>query len=225
MSHLFFCSNASCSATVDIMNSICMNCWRAKTAFLVPAAACPDCGDTGTTSLGTNRCAECESDHEHPCNTAFVSDDEPHCTCNDSGRMCDFCSEEYKEPCRGCGEYSHLWVDDMYCRTCYVDRHGYEFPPKVVRVSDELKADLLANLPTEDDKWSFTPAHPRPLSPSPLIEAAGQTWHTLDDLRDIIAEIEERIANPDMLTKGQRDDWIWILQNRRADLAEAEKYY
>lgn len=54
------------------------------------------------------------------------------CTCDDSGRMCNFCAEEYKEPCRGCGVYSDLWADDTYCRKCYVVRYGYEFPPKTV---------------------------------------------------------------------------------------------
>jgi len=173
----------------------------------------------------------------HPCNTGFIDyecyregadaewdiwcgSDEPHCTCDGTGRMCDFCSEEYKEPCRGCGVPSHLWTDDTYCRACYVERYGTEFPKKV-RVSDEHKAELLANLPTEEDGWSFTPAFP-PLPPSPLIEEAlRQDWRTLDELRYIIAEIEVRIRGG--LTKGQRDDWIWILQNRRADLAEAEK--
>jgi hypothetical protein len=151
---------------------------------------------------------DCE-DHETECPGCDV--DTRRCTCDGSGRMCDFCSDEYKEPCRGCGEYSHLWVDDMYCRTCYVDRHGYEFPPNVVRVSDELKSDLLANLPTEGDKWSFTPAHPAP-----------EPRHTsLESMRAEIAEIEARLKTN--MTKGQKDDWIWLLQNRRSDLAAAEK--
>jgi hypothetical protein len=92
-----------------------------------------------------------------------------------------------------------------------VERYGDEFP-KAVRVSDELKAELLANLP---DKWSFTPAHPL-LPPSP------EPRHTsLQSMRDEIAEIEARLRTN--MTKGQKDDWIWLLQNRRADLAEAEK--
>jgi hypothetical protein len=137
---------------------------------------------------------------------------EPQCTCNrETGLMCDLCSEEYKEPCRGCGVNSHLWTDNTYCRACYVERYGYEFP-KTVRVSDEIKAGLLANLP---DTWSFTPAHP-PLPPSP------PPRHTsLQSMRDEIEEIEARLKTN--MTKGQKDDWIWLLQNRRADLAEAEK--
>jgi len=42
-----------------------------------------------------------------------------------------------------------------------------------------------------------------------------------DELRELIEEIEARLLTN--LTKGQRDDWVWILQNRRADLAAAEK--
>jgi len=138
-------------------------------------------------------------------------DEGPHCTCDGSGRMCDLCAEEYAEPCRGCGVPSQLWTDNTYCRACFVARHGDEFP-KTVRVSDEIKAGLLANLP---DKWSFTPAHP-PLPPSP------EPRHTsLESMRTEIAEIEVRLRGG--LTKGQRDDWVWLLQNRRADLAEAEK--
>jgi len=55
-------------------------------------------------------------------------DEAPQCTCDGSGRMCDLCAEEYMEPCRGCGVNSHLWTDDMYCRSCYVERYGDEFP-------------------------------------------------------------------------------------------------
>jgi len=135
--------------------------------------------------------------------------------------MCDYCAEEYAEPCRGCGVPSQLWTDNTYCRKCYVERYGDEFP-KTVRVSDELKTELLANLPTEGDKWSFTPMGRRnsvsslpPLPPSP-------PRHTsLESMREEIAEIEVRLR--DGLTKSQKDDWIWLLQNRRADLAAAEK--
>jgi len=137
--------------------------------------------------------------------------DEPQCECDGSGRMCDFCAEEYAEPCRGCGVSSHLWTDNTYCRKCYVERHGDEFP-KTVRVSDELKAELLANLPTEGDKWRFTPA-PSDAPPLPM--------KTLESMRMEILEIEARLKTN--MTKAQKDDWIWLLQNRRADLADAEK--
>ena len=43
------------------------------------------------------------------------------------------------------------------------------------------------------------------------------------DLEKTIHEIEERLRSPRAMTKDQRDDWIWILQNRRADLAEMQR--
>jgi len=233
-SHLYSCHQTDCSNMTTDLGSTCDACradWR----------RCPGCGDVGATVLGSNYCHECMSVRDHPCNKAFIeyphehtgrcgwSDDgtricddeaeydiwcgvpEPRCTCDGSGRMCDHCAEEYAEPCRGCGVPSQLWTDNTYCRACFVARHGDEFP-KTVRVSEELKAGLLANLP---DKWSFTPAH-QPLPPSP------EPRHmSLESMRAEIAEIEVRLRGG--LTKGQRDDWVWLLQNRRADLAEAEK--
>ena len=204
---------------------------------------CPDCGDFGATVLGSNYCHECDSRRNHPCNAPPAADgwcpecdlytvvlpnicdrcqqkrddvctcyggeqcahcaryladeaeydvwcgvDEPQCECNrETGRMCDPCADEYAEPCRGCGVSSQLWTDDTYCRACYVERYGDEFPK----------------------------AHP-PLPPSP------EPRHTsLQSMRDEIAEIEARLRTN--MTKGQKDDWVWLLLNRRADLAAAEK--
>jgi hypothetical protein len=90
--------------------------------------ACPDCGDKGATVLGSKYCHECYSNRNHPCNAPPAADG--WCTCDGSGRMCDFCAEEYEEPCRGCGVPSQLWTDDTYCRKCFVERYGDEFPPK-----------------------------------------------------------------------------------------------
>jgi len=44
---------------------------------------------------------------------------------------------------------------------------------------------------------------------------------TLESMRMEILEIEARLKTN--MTKAQKDDWIWLLQNRRADLADAEK--
>ena len=46
---------------------------------------------------------------------------------------------------------------------------------------------------------------------------------SLEKMRAEIAEIEFRIMGK--MTERQKDDWRWLLQNRRADLAEAEKRY
>jgi len=44
----------------------------------------------------------------------------------------------------------------------------------------------------------------------------------IQELKKIIEEIEARLRRGGM-TKGQKDDWIWILQNRRDDLAHERK--
>ena len=112
--------------------------------------------------------------------------------------------------CPDCGDMGAVSLSSVYCHGCQMrrshscERNLADEPPRVVRVSDELKAELLANLP---DKWSFTPAPPRHTS--------------LESMRTEIAEIEARLRTN--MTKAQKDDWIWLLQNRRADLAEAEK--
>jgi len=210
--HLFFCITSDCGNTA-VAGTMCAECMGSE--------ACPDCGDTGATVLGSNYCHECDSKRNHPCNTAFIEyehehtgrcgsricddvctcDDgetcdhcarywadkaeeeiwcgvpEPQCECDDSGRMCDFCAEEYAEPCRGCGVPCQLWVDETYCRDCHRERYG------VPETKPEHKS--------------------------------------LESMRAEIAEIEERLKTN--MTKGQKDDWIWLLQNRRADLAAAEK--
>ena len=58
-----------------------------------------------------------------------------------------------------------------------------------------------------------------PLPPSPPPPTPRHT--SLESMRAEIAEIEARLLTN--MTKRQKDDWVWILQNRRADLAEAEK--
>ena len=123
-------------------------------------------------------CDTCET--EQPANgpgvTTCAACTPRQCECDGSGRMCDLCSEEYHENCRGCGDYGELW-DETYCRDCHRERYGVP----------ETK-----------------PVH-----------------KSLESMRAEIAEIEFRLLGN--MTKGQKDDWRWILQNRRADLAEAEK--
>jgi len=141
------CFQAGCPNMTTDLGSTCDACrqdWR----------RCPDCGDMGATVLGSNYCHECYSRRNHPCNAPPAADGwcpecdmytvvlpnictkcqekrDNRCTCNrETGRMCDFCAEEYEEPCRGCGVPSQLWTDDTYCRKCFVERYGDEFPPK-----------------------------------------------------------------------------------------------
>jgi hypothetical protein len=258
-SHTFFCHQPACSNMTTELGSTCDACrqdWR----------RCPDCGDMGASVVGSNYCHECYSRRDHPCNTAFI--DYPH---EHTGR-CE-CNREDDDA---------EW--DIWC--------GVDELPQAVRVSDELKAELLANLPTEGDKWSFTPqcicdamaglecescpyarelkctcdgsgrmcqtcdeessdpcrgcgSHSLwsdryclkcyevryglrrgPINPvaaplPPLPPSPEPRDMSLESMRAEIAEIEVRLRGG--LTKGQRDDWLWLLLNRRADLAAAEK--
>ena len=251
--HIFFCTEPTCNRETSMANSKCAMC------------ACPGCGDMGATVVGSDYCHTCLSVRDHPCNTGFIDYEHEH-----TGR-CE-CDREDDD-----AEWD-IW--------CGVD----DELPQAVRVSDELKAELLANLPTEGDKWSFTPAprcicdamaglecescpYARELkctcdgsgrmcqtcdeessdpcrgcgshslwsdryclkcyevrygpinrvaAPLPPLPPSPEPRHmSLESMRAEIAEIEVRLRGG--LTKGQRDDWVWLLQNRRADLAAAEK--
>jgi hypothetical protein len=164
-----------------------------------PQCECQVCGeltapgDSETAGWICDECFEREFNHHRNCNETRdmcccyrvqcrvnelkPQGEAPKCECDGSGLMCDFCADEYAEPCRGCGVRCQLWVDERYCRDCHRERYG-----------------------VPEDK----PVH-----------------KSLESMRDEIAEIEARLRSN--MTKGQKDDWIWILQNRRADLAEAEK--
>lgn len=225
-------------------SNYCHECYsRRNHPCNAPPAAdgwCPEC-DMYTVVL-PNICADCQQkrderctcdDGDEPCNgcarriadaaeyDVWCGVDEPHCTCNGSGRLCDLCAEEYAEPCRGCGVTSQLWTDNTYCRKCYVERYGDEFPNEHAPAHAEEIADLhlaLGRAIAESDTRSQEHIQL-------LLEDHGYTVRvpppSLQSIRDQISEIEERLLTN--MTKGQRDDWIWLLQNRRADLAEAEK--
>lgn len=225
-------------------SNYCHECYsRRNHPCNAPPAAdgwCPEC-DMYTVVL-PNICKRCQQkrderctcdDGDEPCNgcarriadaaeyDVWCGVDEPQCTCNGSGRMCDLCAEEYAEPCRGCGVTSQLWTDNTYCRKCYVERYGDEFPNEHAAAHAEEIADLhlaLGRAIAESDTRSQEHIQL-------LLEDHGYTVRvpppSLQSIRDQISEIEERLLTN--MTKGQRDDWIWLLQNRRADLAEAEK--
>ena len=226
-------------------SNYCHECYsRRNHPCNAPPAAdgwCPEC-DMYTVVL-PNICAKCQEKRDNRCTCdedtertcapcdrriadaaeydAWCGVPEPQCECNGSGRMCDFCAEEYEEPCRGCGVSSQLWTDNTYCRTCYVERYGDEFPNEHAAAHAEEINDLhlaLGRAIAESDTRSQEHIQL-------LLEDHGYTVRvpppSLQSIRDQISEIEERLKTN--MTKGQRDDWIWILQNRRADLAEAEK--
>jgi len=225
-------------------SNYCHECYsRRNHPCNAPSAAdgwCPEC-DMYTVVL-PNICERCQQKRDErctcdggdePCNGCArrIADEaeyeiwcgvpEPHCTCNGSGRLCDLCADEYAEPCRGCGVTSQLWTDNTYCRKCYVERYGDEFPNEHAPAHAEEIADLhlaLGRAIAESDTRSQEHIQL-------LLEDHGYSVRvpppSLQSIRDQISEIEERLLTN--MTKGQRDDWIWLLQNRRADLAEAEK--
>jgi len=107
--HIFFCTNDECGNVAPEWGALCVDC--------EPTHVCSGEWDY---DLGYR---VCDNSDDEDC-----PQHEPQCTCDGSGRMCDLCAEEYMEPCRGCGVNSHLWTDEMYCRSCYVERYGDEFP-------------------------------------------------------------------------------------------------
>ena len=292
MSHLFFCITSDCGNTA-VAGTTCAECttW---------SKACPGCGDTGATVLGSDYCHTCMSARNHPCVTQpadgwcpecdmytvvlpnicsrcqqkrddvctcssggepcdhcarYLADEaeydvwcgvdelgepqcdggpscelcaEPRCEC-DGGPMCDLCAEEYKEPCRGCGMPSQLWTDDTYCRKCYVDRYGDEFPkpkPDVRTAREKIIADIveiearLKTKMTEDQKddWIWLLQNRR----GDLAAAEKEIWgRSLEAMRVDVRAIEWRLKTA--TTEDEKDEWIWLLQVRRGDLAAAEK--
>ena len=224
-SHTFFCTETTCNREVPIANSKC------------PMCACPGCGDVGATIVGSDYCHTCLSVRDHPCNRAFVDYDHDH-----TGRCWEFHDDDAEwdiwcgvdTPCRGCGIL--LANDEDVCDGCRIQ---YSFDEDASRCTcngsgrmcqtcDEESSDPCRGCGSHS-LWSdsyclkcyevrYGPINPvpPPLPPSP------EPRHTsLESMRAEIAEIEVRLRGG--LTKGQRDDWSWLLQNRRADLAEAEK--
>jgi hypothetical protein len=127
-------------------------------------------------------------------------------------------TREQPEGCPGCGVIgATMALNNGYCGSCWQQRFGCESPifqvedPVVVRLSDELKAELLANLPAEGDKWSFTAAPPLPPSPEPEHKSLG-------DYYDEIAKIKDKLLTK--MTPRQTADWQWLLERREAEVRE-----
>ena len=276
-SHVYFCHQTDCSNMTTEHGSTCGTCrqdWR----------CCPDCGDLGATVLGSNYCYACYSRRNHPCNAPPAADGwcpecdlytvvlpnicdrcqqkrDDVCTCDgnepcdhcgryladeaeydvwcgvdemgepqcDGGPSCELCADEYAEPCRGCGVPSQLWTDDTYCRKCYVDRYGDEFPKpkpdvraareKIIAEITEIEARLKTKM-TEDQKddWIWLLQNRR----GDLAAAEKEIWgRSLEAMRVDVRAIEWRLKTA--TTEDEKDEWIWLLQVRRGDLAAAEK--
>lgn len=232
--HIFFCTETDCNNIVEYSDWQCDECcppeaWHQTTE-------CPGCGiEQGVTLLGMNNyCGSCWQ-QRHGCSDIFsdmssvTNEDEweatltrePkgwYCTCNrETGLMCGFCSEDYKEPCWGC-EPTHVcsgeWDYELGYRVC--DNSDDEDCPQH---EPQCTCGVSSHLWTDEKhcRKCYVKLHGDefpPLPPSPPRK-------TLEEMRNEIAEIEFRLLGK--MTKNQKDDWRWLLQNRRADLAEAEK--
>ena len=204
--HIFFCSEMDCSNETLRPDVRCMDCWESTLTREQPDyEGCVGCGYYGP-ALGDNNgyCPACWQQrfgYESP--IAVADETKPHwCGHVD----CQPCQSEYHEQCGGCGKNCDLW-DHRYCKECYDVRYEN---PVVVRLSDELKAELLANLPTEG-KWSFTAAPPLPPSPEPEHKSLG-------DYYDEIAKIKDKLLTK--MTPRQKADWQWLLERREAEVKE-----
>jgi hypothetical protein len=94
--------------------------------------------------------------------------------------MCNFCAEEYAEPCRSCGVNSQLWTDEKHCHPCFVKLYGNKFPEStatsLAAMREEI-SDLQASLADKhSDYVSDLLAH----RIAELDEAIKEMWEGYD---------------------------------------------
>ena len=221
-------------------SNYCHECYsRRNHPCNAPPAAdgwCPEC-DLYTVVL-PNICDRCQQKRDDVC-TCSVGEPCAHCAryladeaeydvwCGVDEPQCDdvhICHEENARACPPCSRRIADIVREGICecnretgRMCDPCSEEYAEPCRGCGVPSQLWTDdtycracYVARYGDE-----FPKAHP-PLPPSP------EPRHTsLESMRTEIAEIEARLRTN--MTKGQKDDWVWLLLNRRADLAQAEK--
>jgi hypothetical protein len=209
--HLFFCINTNCENT-SASGQQCVDCaeWAeacaeqadCSIALPPPVTHCEDCG-AWSQVFPDNCCHTCHMQRVRsaPC-----------------------------EGCPGCGRemWGALLGTNGYCGPCWQQRYGVlscctcdgsglVCPSCNEEYHENCRGcGAFTNLGLGDycSSCYLPPLPPSPPPPTPR--------HTsLESMRAEIAEIEARLLTK--MTKGQKDDWVWILQNRRADLAEAEK--
>ena len=136
-----------------------------------------------------------------------------------SGDPCASCAEWDEACAEQAALYPHLPSEEGYC-TC--DGSGPMCPACNEDDREYCRGcGNYTNLVNQYCNTCFCERYLPPLPPSPPPPTPRHT--SLASMRAEIAEIEARILPDRGMTKAQKDDWIWILQNRRADLAEAEK--
>lgn len=199
--HTFFCRDLDCEKEVEMSGKACEDHETDSTT------ECPGCGME--LFIGANGyCSYCWTER--------FGEDSP---------VVHVCHGEwdYERGIRVCDDRDDPACPQSCQRKCTCDGSGRMCPTCDEESSDPCRGCGSRSL------WSDTyclkcyevrygPINPvpPPLPPSP------EPRHTsLESMRAEIAEIEVRLRGG--LTKGQRDDWSWLLQNRRADLAEAEK--
>ena len=236
--HIFFCNEADCNNMTTYYDSMCDECCEGK-------LECPDCGVQQHMSLfGTNGyCAFCWSQRFGPLNhcnewaeaCAEQADlpirlpPEPvECKmCGDMaapgdsqayGWVCDECFQaldhhanckETRDMCCCLRAMQH--VAECECdgsgRMCDFCAEEHAEPCRGCGVRCQLWVDETYCRDCHRERYGVPETKP--------------VHKSLESMRAEIAEIEFRLLSN--MTKGQKDDWRWILQNRRADLAEAEK--
>ena len=180
---------------------------------------CQQKRDDVCTCDGNEPCDHCgryladEAEYDVWCGVDEPQYDDVHICHEENARACPPCSRRIadivregicecnRETGRMCDPCSEEYAEP--CRGCGV-------PSQLWTDDTYCRACYVARYGDE-----FPKAHP-PLPPSP------EPRHTsLESMRTEIAEIEARLRTN--MTKGQKDDWVWLLLNRRADLAQAEK--
>jgi hypothetical protein len=175
--------------------------------------------------------------------------DVPKCTCDESGRMCEFCAEEYAEPCRSCGVPSQLWTDEKHCRECFVKLHGCEFPKKAEAIYSHkevcgecektfksVNQDFRCRDCGGDSGSIYVCAD---CESTELAQGSNRCYTCIDGersaayahaprttsvIQDEIDNITEKLEFTRM-TPGQRADWQTLLDKRKAEIADMWEGY
>ena len=228
-----------CGAWSQVFPDNCCHTCHMQRVRSAPCEGCPGCGcELWGALLGTNGyCGMCWQQRYGllSCHgSSSVADEREECQmCGDmtapgnsetSGWVCDECFEalDHHENCNEtrdmcCCLRAQRRVEEVKPQDtgCTCDGSGLVCPSCNVEYHENCRGcGAFTNLGLGD----YCSACYLPPPPAP----ASTPRHTsLASMRAEIAEIEARLLTN--MTKGQKDDWVWILQNRRADLADAEK--
>ena len=130
----------------------------------------------------------------------------PYCTCDGTDDSCDRCAQYFADRAE----------EEIWCDGCECDGSGLMCDFCAEEYAEQCRGCGVRCQLWTDEK------HCRDCHRERYGVPENKPVHkSLQEMRNEIAEIEFRLQSN--MTKGQKDDWIWILQNRRADLADAEK--